>query len=134
MKSLLSVGGGGCKCFVECGILAEIERRSGKTILDLFDMAAGTSGGGIIIESIGAGHSAQETMDFFRWKYTFKRDGMTPLVRMGLREALTPQIELKAPFRWGGREIAKEDRPERITDLVGVEVVLASDYAAGEDV
>jgi hypothetical protein len=51
---------------VECGILAEIERRSGKTIPDLFDMAAGTSGGGIIIESIGAGHSAQETMDFFQ--------------------------------------------------------------------
>jgi len=78
----------------------------------------------------GRVRSPWRQMDLFRWKETFKRDGLTPVVRMGLREALTPQVEMKQPFRWAGRKVAKEERPERITDLIAVEVVLSSDYAA----
>ncbi len=65
MKTLLSISGGGMKGLVPCAILAEIEKRSGKTIPELFDLGFGTSVGGIILESIGAGNSAADTLDFF---------------------------------------------------------------------
>lgn len=65
MKPRLALGGGGMKCYVECAILAEIERRSGKRITDLFSLIAGTSGGAIIGLSICAGNSAADTLGFF---------------------------------------------------------------------
>ena len=65
MKRIISIGGGGMKTFVSCAVLAEIERRQGKPITQLFDLGAGTSGGGIILMSLASGHTAQETLNFF---------------------------------------------------------------------
>lgn len=65
MKPLLSIGGGGMKGYVECAVLAEIERRSGKSICELFGLIAGTSVGGIIALSLACGNSASDTLTFF---------------------------------------------------------------------
>jgi len=45
---ILSLDGGGLRGIIPVLILKEIERRSGKRIIDLFDMIAGTSTGGLI--------------------------------------------------------------------------------------
>lgn len=65
MKTLLSLSGGGMKGYPQCAVLAELERRSGKPITKLFDLAAGTSVGGIALLSCCAGNSARDTLDFF---------------------------------------------------------------------
>ncbi len=45
---ILSIDGGGIRGIIPALILAEMERRSGKRISDLFDLIAGTSTGGIL--------------------------------------------------------------------------------------
>ena len=45
---ILSLDGGGLRGIIPVLILKEIERRSGKRIIDLFDLVAGTSTGGLI--------------------------------------------------------------------------------------
>lgn len=45
---ILSLDGGGLRGIIPVLVLKEIERRSGKRILDLFDMISGTSTGGLI--------------------------------------------------------------------------------------
>lgn len=53
------------KGMVACAVLAEIERRSGKRIPELFDLIGGTSVGGIVALSLCAGNSAEDTLGFF---------------------------------------------------------------------
>ncbi len=48
MKTILSVDGGGIRGIIPAVILAEIERRTGRPVADLFDLVAGTSTGGIL--------------------------------------------------------------------------------------
>ena len=48
MKKILSIDGGGIRGIIPATILADIERRTGKPIAELFDLIAGTSSGGII--------------------------------------------------------------------------------------
>lgn len=48
MKTILSIDGGGIRGVIPATILAEIERQTGKSISQLFDLIAGTSTGGII--------------------------------------------------------------------------------------
>ena len=45
---LLSIDGGGVRGIIPAIILAEIEKRTGKRICELFDLIAGTSTGGIL--------------------------------------------------------------------------------------
>jgi patatin-like phospholipase/acyl hydrolase len=45
---VLSIDGGGIRGVIPAAVLAEIERRTGRTVPELFDMVAGTSTGGII--------------------------------------------------------------------------------------
>ena len=71
--------------------------------------------------------SRTRDLDLYRWREYFNRDGLTASVRLALREALTPCVSLRAPFRWEG-EVADSDVPERITNIVEWEVVLASHH------
>lgn len=48
MKCILSIDGGGIRGIIPALILAEIEKRTGKSVAQLFDFLAGTSTGGII--------------------------------------------------------------------------------------
>jgi hypothetical protein len=65
MKTILSIDGGGMKGYVPCAVLVELERRTGKSCSDLFDMVAGTSIGGILACLIATGKSATEALKFF---------------------------------------------------------------------
>jgi len=48
MKRVLSIDGGGIRGIIPAMVLAEIERRTGRQIAEMFDLIAGTSTGGIL--------------------------------------------------------------------------------------
>src|SRR5437763_10829280 len=48
VRTILSIDGGGIRGVIAALVLAEIERRTGRPIADLFDLVAGTSTGGIL--------------------------------------------------------------------------------------
>lgn len=64
--------------------------------------------------------------DLYDWLRRIKRDGVTPSLRMELRELLTPFVAIRAPFHWG-EEAPDPSEPKRINDLVQWEIVLSSD-------
>ncbi|WP_372522111.1 anti-phage defense-associated sirtuin Dsr1 [Sulfuricaulis sp.] len=65
--------------------------------------------------------------DLYDWLRRIKQDGITPSLRMELREILTPYVTLRAPFHWD-EEKPDPFEPRRIKDLVDWELELASDY------
>lgn len=73
-KWLLSLDGGGIRGIMQLKMLAEIEKRTGKSIIDLFDGISGTSIGGVIAcvltmpdpaNSKRPKYSPQNLLDFF---------------------------------------------------------------------
>lgn len=48
MKKILSIDGGGIRGLIPALVLAEIEKRTGKSVAESFDLIAGTSTGGIL--------------------------------------------------------------------------------------
>lgn len=66
-------------------------------------------------------------LSLYRWRDQFKHDGLTVSVRLALREALTPCLSLREPFRWSGEGDGEEAR-DRIKSIVEWEVVLSSDH------
>ena len=62
-KIILSVDGGGVRGIVAVAMLAELERQTGKTCPQMFDMVAGTSSGAIIAAGIGLGMSAKDLLE-----------------------------------------------------------------------
>ncbi len=48
LRKILSIDGGGIRGLIPAIVLAEIEKRSGKRIAEMFDLVAGTSTGGIL--------------------------------------------------------------------------------------
>ncbi len=66
-KVILSIDGGGLRGMIAIAMLAELERMTGKTCSQLFDMVAGTSTGAIIAAGIGLGIPAQDLLvDVYR--------------------------------------------------------------------
>jgi hypothetical protein len=72
MKKILSIDGGGVRGLIPALILAEIEKKTGKSIATMFDLIAGTSTGGIIALGLACndGHgapkfSAADMVDFY---------------------------------------------------------------------
>ena len=72
MKKILSIDGGGIRGIIPAMILATIEDRIGKKIVDLFDLVAGTSTGGILGLGLCKPHSenivnysAKELVDLY---------------------------------------------------------------------
>lgn len=70
--------------------------------------------------------SHAHNFDLYDWLHRFKQEGLTPTLRIELRELLTPCVILREPFRWD-EEPADPREPERIKDLVDWELVLSSD-------
>ena len=81
-------------------------------------------------------------LDLHRWRTRFLREGLTPALRMELREKLTPRVLLRGPFGQPTDEVFAdifgdpvdeddnnaESEPQRITDLVGCEIVLSTNH------
>ena len=65
--------------------------------------------------------------DLYRWREHFKRDGLNASMRLALREALTPYVLVREPFRWAD-EVEGGDATEHIKDIVKWEIELASDH------
>ncbi|MGQ0555323.1 MAG: anti-phage defense-associated sirtuin Dsr1 [Nitrospiraceae bacterium] len=71
--------------------------------------------------------SRERYYDLYGWVRRFKLDGLTPTLRLELREALTPRVTIREPFRWTEtpdtiREV------KRISDLVEWEIVLSAGH------
>jgi patatin-like phospholipase/acyl hydrolase len=72
IRKILSIDGGGIRGVIPAMVLAEIEKRTGKSVAELFDMVAGTSTGGILalgfgIEADGGGpkFTAESLIDLY---------------------------------------------------------------------
>jgi hypothetical protein len=61
-KMILSIDGGGVRGIITIAMLAELERQTGKTCAEMFDMVAGTSTGAVIAAGIGLGISAADLL------------------------------------------------------------------------
>lgn len=66
--------------------------------------------------------------DLYRWKGRLKREGLTTILRLELRELLAPKVVLKEPFRWGEDDSSGSHEPTRIKQLVDWELVLSADH------
>lgn len=66
--------------------------------------------------------------DLYRWKGRLKREGLTTMLRLELRELLAPQVALKKPFHWAEEGVSDTGEPTRIKQLVDWELVLAADH------
>jgi hypothetical protein len=65
--------------------------------------------------------------DLYAWRGRFNRDGLTPTLRLDLREILIPRVVLREPFRLG-EESTKDGEAQRISELVDWEIVLSADH------
>lgn len=65
--------------------------------------------------------------DLYDWLRRVKHDGVTPSLRMELREIITPCVTLRAPFHWG-EDAPDSSEPKRIKDFVEWDLVLSSDH------
>ena len=96
-KVILSIDGGGMRGMISIAMLAELERLTGKTCQQLFDMVAGTSTGAIIAAGIAIGMTAQQLLE----------------VVLGLAEVLSQGVEERTiRRRIGGPQIVDRlDQP-----------------------
>ena len=62
-KVILSLDGGGMRGMISIAMLAELEKMTGKSCQQLFDMVAGTSTGAIIAAGLGVGMTAQQILE-----------------------------------------------------------------------
>ncbi|MEO4048029.1 patatin-like phospholipase family protein [Pseudomonas sp. CAU 1711] len=72
MKKILSIDGGGIRGIIPALVLAEIERKTGRPIAELFDLIIGTSTGGLLAlgfgkrsQAGGAQYSARELSELY---------------------------------------------------------------------
>lgn len=66
--------------------------------------------------------------DLYRWKGRLKREGLTTMLRLELRELLAPKVVLKKPFRWSDDDLNSTDEPTQVRQLVDLELVLTADH------
>lgn len=65
---ILSIDGGGIKGIFPAAFLAEIEKKTGKRIVDHFDLIVGTSTGGVIALGLSLGMPAKKILDVYKRK------------------------------------------------------------------
>ncbi len=119
-KLILSLDGGGVRGILTVAMLAELEKLTGKTCPQMFDMVAGTSTGAIIAAGIGLGLSAQELLDdVYRTRlpqaFQSQPQGIWLYLRYllgGLRNLydLEPFVESLAPFA-AGKKVSDFSKP-----------------------
>lgn len=63
---ILALDGGGIKGAFTASVLATLEQLLGPSIVDQFDMIAGTSTGGILAIGLGMGLNSQQLLEFYR--------------------------------------------------------------------
>jgi len=71
--------------------------------------------------------SFSRTLGFYHWKIRLKREGLTTMLRLELRELLAPQVAFEKPFHWGDHE-SITDELSRLRQEVNWKLVLAADH------
>jgi len=66
------------------------------------------------------------TIDLYRWRNRFNRDGLTSSLRLEFRELLSPRVSLRAPSGFSD-EFGEGQEQQKLRDLVGWEIVLVAD-------
>jgi hypothetical protein len=65
--------------------------------------------------------------DLYRWSDRFRTDGLTTILRLELRDALTPRVSLREPFAWPSDD-GDTGEPERIKDIAEWDIVLSTEH------
>lgn len=65
--------------------------------------------------------------DLYMWQRKLKRDGFSTMLRLELRDLLSPRITFRKPMRWE-QESDPSEEPKRIRQLVDWELVLVADH------
>ena len=65
------------------------------------------------------------TKDVYDWLERFQRDGLTPVLRLDLRDMLTPRVVLRASLNWGDAP-EESGETEHLKDGVDGEIVLSA--------
>ncbi|WP_431701191.1 anti-phage defense-associated sirtuin Dsr1 [Pseudomonas sp. BR20] len=65
-------------------------------------------------------------LDLYRWAGRLKLEGLTLLMKLELRELLTPKLVLNKPFRWN-EDASDTGTPKTIRGIVDWKLVLAAD-------
>ncbi len=79
----------------------------------------------------GRTKSPDQRLDFQSWQKRFKREGPTVVLRLELRELLTPRVLLRPLFPWSA-ETGENSGARRIRDLVRWEIRLAANHVHSE--
>jgi hypothetical protein len=67
--------------------------------------------------------------DFYEWLKRFRHEGLTPLLRLQLRDLLSPHVHLSRPFLgWEGDDQGESKEPTRIKDIVDWEIVFGIEH------
>ena len=90
---ILSLDGGGVKGTFTASFLAELEKMTGKRIVDYFDLITGTSTGGIIAIALGLGIGTGQILGFYEEKgpSIFPSTGLHRRIRYAVRHILRPK-------------------------------------------
>lgn len=72
--------------------------------------------------------SLGSNLHLYSWKTRLQREGLTTLMRLELRELLSPKVAFKKPFRWADDGSSSDNEPPSIKQLVDWDLVLAADH------
>jgi len=67
------------------------------------------------------------TLNLHQWLDRLKCEGLNTILRLELRELLSPKVRLNQPYRWSNNDLEMADEPSCIKQLVDWELVLAVD-------
>jgi len=90
-KRILSLDGGGIRGIFTLDILRHIERKSGKRIIELFDLIVGTSTGGFIAGSLVTGKTIDEIEEEY-WKVSKSFSDASPSILTYIRRLIFGSI------------------------------------------
>jgi uncharacterized protein len=90
---ILSLDGGGVRGAFTAAVLAALERETGRSVMEHFDLIVGTSTGGIIALGLGLGLSAAEIRDFYveRGPAIFPSTGLRHRLALTFRQLIAPK-------------------------------------------
>ena len=76
---------------------------------------------------VGRAKTSGPVMDLYDWLERFERDGLTPVLRLELRDMLTPRVLLRRPLNWDDA-LEEPGEAEGLNHRVDWEIVLSAEH------